>query len=142
MTASRNILSILALCLQILGDSEEDKKVYAAAGTTVDIYCGTSKDDAQHGNWTYQEKERDSEKKVPADVIEKTTKLEFRPVKETHSGTYSCVSSNTTIVRVSLSVGEAPEVPRTFSVHPNLDEGEYSSLDISWNKNGNTEETE
>ncbi|KAL6726543.1 hypothetical protein Aduo_008505 [Ancylostoma duodenale] len=57
MSISRHVLSILALSLQVLGYSADGRKVYAAVGRNIDLYCGTSKDDAQHGNWTYQEKE-------------------------------------------------------------------------------------
>ncbi|EYC42997.1 hypothetical protein Y032_0507g2687 [Ancylostoma ceylanicum] len=74
MSVSEYILSILALSLQILGDSEgsrfrrssisclkfaalEHREVYAAVGTTIDIYCGTSKSDAQNGEWNYQKSE-------------------------------------------------------------------------------------
>ncbi|KAL6726544.1 hypothetical protein Aduo_008505 [Ancylostoma duodenale] len=142
MSISRHVLSILALSLQVLGYSADGRKVYAAVGRNIDLYCGTSKDDAQHGNWTYQEKESELEGDVPADIIEKTTKLEFRPVKESHRGIYSCISSNTTIVKINLSVGARPRKPIRLSVFPLLDESEYSTLDISWENNGNAEETE
>ncbi|EYC43005.1 hypothetical protein Y032_0507g2691 [Ancylostoma ceylanicum] len=82
------------------------------------------------------------EKRVPEDVIESPTKLEFKMVKQNHSGIYSCTSSNTTIVKITLFVGGLPRVPGNIHVKPSLDEHEYSILDIRWDGNSNADETE
>ncbi|EYC43009.1 hypothetical protein Y032_0507g2694 [Ancylostoma ceylanicum] len=142
MSVSGYILPILALSLQILGDSEENREVYAAVGTTIDIYCGTSKSDAQNGEWSYQKRESEPEKRVPEDVIESPMKLEFKIVRQNHSGIYSCTSSNTTIVKITLFVGELPRVPENVHVEPSVDEHEYSFLKIIWDDFDNDYDTE